>query len=341
MELCLSSGNICAFPGCTQIMYDRRHKVTIDHIVHIQAVGESGPRYNASQTPVQRNSFENLMLMCPNHHTLVDKAQKTYTVKALKKMKRDHEERQQGKVSKGLSNEMVYALLEQIGSRNVGEEIASRMRPADVTFDRDNFDRVLNRYEKCTGLKMKWNILKGELESAISTIPTERSKWKNDVKEIAERILRIGIREISSSTYVEHWLSNLSHVLSYSDNKTHALYVEKLRGKIALLKKERPNIPLVEIVQQVNGYDVTTIETLVDYSLNIWSREEFDQLIVHVDFKRLWKSNPEFMNSLRDKLLEYGNMAESEADQEKEIRLKRLDDVIRMSKYKDMPVSFL
>jgi hypothetical protein len=107
------------------------------------------------------------------------------------------------------------------------------------------------------------------------------------------------------------------------------------------LKKERPNIPLVEIVQQVNGYDVTTIETLVDYSLNIWSREEFDQLIVHVDFKRLWKSNPEFMNSLRDKLLEYGNMAESEADQEKEIRLKRLDDVIRMSKYKDMPVSFL
>ena len=37
------------------------------------------------------NSQENLLLLCPNHHTVVDKQFETYPAEMLKQWKRDHE----------------------------------------------------------------------------------------------------------------------------------------------------------------------------------------------------------------------------------------------------------
>ena len=50
-------------------------------------------RNDASQTPVERDDYANLVLLCPNHHTLIDKPEneKKYTVAVLQKMKSDHE----------------------------------------------------------------------------------------------------------------------------------------------------------------------------------------------------------------------------------------------------------
>jgi tetratricopeptide (TPR) repeat protein len=91
-DLCLSSGNVCAFTGCNCILYNFKEKEKIGEKAHIEAVEMDGPRFNESQTPKQRNSFDNLMLMCPNHHTLIDKYPEKYSVSLLKEMKRRHEE---------------------------------------------------------------------------------------------------------------------------------------------------------------------------------------------------------------------------------------------------------
>jgi tetratricopeptide (TPR) repeat protein len=79
-------------------MFDANKNEKIGRKAHIEAESKAGPRYNDKQTPKQRNSFENLMLMCPTHHTIIDNDPKTYTVEALKEMKRKHEEKYHKKI---------------------------------------------------------------------------------------------------------------------------------------------------------------------------------------------------------------------------------------------------
>ncbi|WP_318482945.1 hypothetical protein [Photobacterium leiognathi] len=62
-------------------------------IAHISAHSEKGPRYNPLQLDSERNSYHNLMWMCPNHHSIIDKKDNwdIFTADILQKMKEDHE----------------------------------------------------------------------------------------------------------------------------------------------------------------------------------------------------------------------------------------------------------
>lgn len=84
------SGNQCAFPNCTQTFFNTDDTTNISNICHIEAAEPGGQRYNPSSTDEYRRSFENLILLCPNHHKVTDNVI-TYTVDGLKEMKRLHE----------------------------------------------------------------------------------------------------------------------------------------------------------------------------------------------------------------------------------------------------------
>lgn len=88
-ELYLKSGNVCAFPGCTNIMININGDF-IGQVCHIEAAEEGGPRFNVNQTNDDRRSFQNLMLMCYEHHTITHDVNR-YSVDDLKKMKERHE----------------------------------------------------------------------------------------------------------------------------------------------------------------------------------------------------------------------------------------------------------
>ena len=60
-------------------------------IAHIEGENEGSKRYNPEQTEKDRNSFPNLVLMCPNCHTEIDNDSMQYTVVALKFLKLEHE----------------------------------------------------------------------------------------------------------------------------------------------------------------------------------------------------------------------------------------------------------
>jgi hypothetical protein len=83
------SGNRCAFPRCKTSMV--QGKTVVGRVCHIAAASPDGPRYDASQSPAQRHGYDNLILLCPTHHTVVDDDWETYTVDRLAKMKADHE----------------------------------------------------------------------------------------------------------------------------------------------------------------------------------------------------------------------------------------------------------
>lgn len=83
------SGNRCAFPKCSNPLVDGT-KVT-GEICHIRGRRPESPRYDAAQSDRDRHSFENLLLLCPLHHVVVDADSEAYTVDRLLKMKRNHE----------------------------------------------------------------------------------------------------------------------------------------------------------------------------------------------------------------------------------------------------------
>jgi tetratricopeptide (TPR) repeat protein len=58
---------------------------------HIVAQSPTGPRGDPSLTPEQLDHYDNLILLCRNHHKLVDDQWNTYTVQRLLEMKAAHE----------------------------------------------------------------------------------------------------------------------------------------------------------------------------------------------------------------------------------------------------------
>jgi hypothetical protein len=87
----------CSFIGCQQRLtigqaaYEAPY--TLGEMAHIKGEKQGSNRYDKNQTTEQRDSYENLILLCPTHHTLIDKPEneKIYSVNVLTKMKIDHE----------------------------------------------------------------------------------------------------------------------------------------------------------------------------------------------------------------------------------------------------------
>jgi hypothetical protein len=85
------SGNVCAFPGCKSPLVDHPSGKVTARICHIKARSEGGPRYDAAQADLDRHGFDNLVLLCPSHHDVIDADSVSYSVERLLEIKSDHE----------------------------------------------------------------------------------------------------------------------------------------------------------------------------------------------------------------------------------------------------------
>jgi hypothetical protein len=85
----------CAFPDCRQELIEAmtgdRGDVLVGQEAHIIARNADGPRGESDLGASQRDSYENLMLLCARHHIIVDNDLKAYPVEVLLRMKSDHE----------------------------------------------------------------------------------------------------------------------------------------------------------------------------------------------------------------------------------------------------------
>jgi hypothetical protein len=88
------SGNACAFTGCEVVLTSPKWRKVRGEMAHIRGERFGSARFDPAMTDDERRAFENLMLLCPNHHTEIDDLDPdAYTVERLIKMKEDHESR--------------------------------------------------------------------------------------------------------------------------------------------------------------------------------------------------------------------------------------------------------
>lgn len=89
------SANTCAFPGCGKRLVepgtDEDDATVLGEMAHIVADSRQGPRGNHAMTDEDRNKHPNLILLCRNHHKVIDSQTNTYSVAVLRQMKADHE----------------------------------------------------------------------------------------------------------------------------------------------------------------------------------------------------------------------------------------------------------
>ncbi len=83
------SGNRCAFPKCKSALV--QDGTLIGEICHIKAAKPNGPRYDPQQGANERHDYDNLLVLCANHHTIIDDDPEAYTVERLSRMKTEHE----------------------------------------------------------------------------------------------------------------------------------------------------------------------------------------------------------------------------------------------------------
>ncbi len=87
-HLFADSGNVCAFPGCKQELFVGR--TLIGEVCHIEGLKPKSARHNSYNS--DPNDYDNLIVLCSNHHKIIDNEPEKYTVEMLQEWKREHAE---------------------------------------------------------------------------------------------------------------------------------------------------------------------------------------------------------------------------------------------------------
>ena len=85
------SCNACSFDRCEQKLADLEWDHVMAEISHIRGLNPGSARYDASLSASEANSFENLIILCPNHHKQIDVLEPLrYSAEDLEGMKERH-----------------------------------------------------------------------------------------------------------------------------------------------------------------------------------------------------------------------------------------------------------
>lgn len=90
------SANRCAMPNCRKELVIDEEETDASSIIgeecHIVAKEIDGPRGHSDYDREIRDEYENLILMCRNHHKIIDDQVEKYSVEKLLEIKQNHEE---------------------------------------------------------------------------------------------------------------------------------------------------------------------------------------------------------------------------------------------------------
>ena len=171
------SGNQCAHPKCTNNVIEpateKSDAAVIAQICHIYAISDDGPRGKAGLTNEELNSPENLILLCPTHHTVVDNQYENYPAEMLKQWKQDHKSRVvENRLSASLDNvpsnmfHHSYFPTELVDQKI--EDKTDKLRKSRFFADFDRIDFALTFARK---------LIEGELSGGTDSVRSQALAW--------------------------------------------------------------------------------------------------------------------------------------------------------------------
>jgi hypothetical protein len=97
-RLFAASAGYCQNPKCAQELFvDASGKsIHVAEMAHVFAANDGGPRARPELSEKERGAFENLVVLCANCHTMVDKAPEAFSDGMMLGWKREHANKLQG-----------------------------------------------------------------------------------------------------------------------------------------------------------------------------------------------------------------------------------------------------
>lgn len=92
LKLFAASGGYCQNPDCNLALFDciDENDFHIAEMAHVFSASNNGPRADANLSEEERGYFDNLILLCPNCHTIIDKAESSFPDAKIKQWKSTH-----------------------------------------------------------------------------------------------------------------------------------------------------------------------------------------------------------------------------------------------------------
>ncbi|GAB1372482.1 hypothetical protein MASR1M45_25440 [Candidatus Kapaibacterium sp.] len=199
------SGNECAHPNCNKNLIAEDGISIISKICHIAAASKEGPRFDENMTDDERRGFDNLILLCDEHHVIIDNKdnESEYTSSLLKQWKNDHEKK----------------ILELISSKNLLSKHPLALNKV-INAIGSKMDEVLDLYEAENAPNIDAKILFNNIY-----------KYENDIREFAPYQVKLNkiyeIIEKEGSTKKELVLFNIKSI--YGKIKSQYKDIEDVR----------------------------------------------------------------------------------------------------------------
>jgi len=237
------SGNQCAGPSCLKNLIGEDGQSIISKICHIEAASKNGPRWNANMTDDERRDFSNLILLCDEHHTIIDNKDNElkFPVSLLKKWKTEHE----AKILKLISGSNI--LVKNPSALNiiigyVGNRIFENTVTSEPTNAPDTEDKILyNNVILFKPVIKEYAVYQGKLNKLYEEIEKQGSTKKEFVLQnikaiyLKEKGKHKDIEEIraNADTIIENVENELWKIIENSSNTNSDFPIEAI--KISLL----------------------------------------------------------------------------------------------------------
>ncbi len=238
------SGNECAHPTCNKKLIAEDGISIISKICHIAGASKEGPRFDENMTDDERRGFDNLILLCDEHHVIIDNKENEseYPTPLLKKWKSDHEKK----------------ILELISSKNLLSKHPLALNKV-INVIGSKMDEILDlpetKYAPHTETKISFNNVK-RYESVIREFAPYQVKL-NKIYEIIEK---------EGSTKKELVLHNIKRV--YLRIKSEYNTIEEIRKNADIMLDKVIETILDNVEKAPNKLDEFDQET-IDFSLMI------------------------------------------------------------------------
>lgn len=91
-RLFAASAGYCQNPGCSNELFVEApgKSIHIAEMAHVFAASDDGPRAKPKLSEGERGAYENLVMLCANCHTMVDKAPEAFPDSMILSWKREH-----------------------------------------------------------------------------------------------------------------------------------------------------------------------------------------------------------------------------------------------------------
>ncbi len=165
----------CAHPECSNRLIepatDASEELVVGHVCHILSVSTDGPRGTAGLTEEELNSPDNLILLCRDHHAIVDGQPESYPAEQLRDWKRRHEDLSHKVASKNVDAAALSSSGPRFPTPLVDQEIDREL----LVIRRGRFFQDFPTVERC--LQLGTALTRGDYSGGTAAVRCRALAW--------------------------------------------------------------------------------------------------------------------------------------------------------------------